>query len=69
MKSTENASSNISDKQWPVLLAAFLGWLFDGFEIGLFPMVARPALKDMLKGAGDASVRRALAPKESMIRA
>jgi len=33
------------------LAAAFLGWLFDGFEIGLFPVVARPALLDML-GAG-----------------
>src|SRR5687768_16261499 len=30
------------------LVAAFLGWLFDGFEIGLFPVVARPALLDML---------------------
>lgn len=30
------------------LAAAFLGWLFDGFEIGLFPVVARPALLDML---------------------
>ena len=33
------------------LAAAFFGWLFDGFEIGLFPVVARPALRDML-GAG-----------------
>jgi MFS family permease len=32
-------------------LAAFLGWMFDGFEIGLFPLVAQPALKDMLPGA------------------
>lgn len=38
------------------LLAAFLGWLFDGFEIGLFPVVARPALKDMLGTGGDALV-------------
>lgn len=30
------------------LAAAFFGWLFDGFEIGLFPVVARPALRDML---------------------
>ncbi len=30
------------------LLAAVLGWLFDGFEIGLFPVVARPALLSML---------------------
>ncbi|HEX7862785.1 MAG TPA: MFS transporter [Verrucomicrobiae bacterium] len=35
----------ITRGQWMVLLAAFLGWLFDGFEIGLFPVVARPALK------------------------
>lgn len=30
------------------LIAAVLGWLFDGFEIGLFPVVARPALLSML---------------------
>jgi SHS family sialic acid transporter-like MFS transporter len=39
-----------------VLLAAFLGWLFDGFEIGLFPVVARPALLSMLPGGTDAQV-------------
>ncbi len=39
-----------------VLAAAFLGWLFDGYEIGLFPVVARPALKDLLAGAGDALI-------------
>jgi SHS family sialic acid transporter-like MFS transporter len=38
------------------LIAAFLGWLFDGFEMGLFPVVARPALLDLLGGAGDAVV-------------
>jgi SHS family sialic acid transporter-like MFS transporter len=32
------------------LTAAFLGWLFDGFEIGLFPVVARPALLSMVGG-------------------
>lgn len=31
-----------------VLLAAFLGWLFDGFEMGLFPLVGPSALKDLL---------------------
>lgn len=31
-----------------VLLAAFLGWLFDGFEMGLFPLVGPPALQDLL---------------------
>lgn len=39
-----------------VLVAAFLGWLFDGFEIGLFPVVARPALLDLLGTGGDAQV-------------
>jgi MFS transporter, SHS family, sialic acid transporter len=29
------------------LLAAFLGWMFDGLEMGIFPIVARPALKEM----------------------
>ena len=42
--------------QWLTLTAAFLGWLFDGFEIGLFPVVARPALRDMLGTGGDARV-------------
>ena len=39
-----------------VLIAAFLGWLFDGFEIGLFPVVARPALLSLLGNANDAQV-------------
>lgn len=29
------------------LVAAFLGWMFDGMEMGIFPIVARPALKEM----------------------
>lgn len=33
------------------LVAALLGWLFDGFEMGLFPVVARPALQELLAGA------------------
>ena len=34
--------------QWMVLIAAFLGWMFDGLEQGVFPLVARPALQDLL---------------------
>jgi MFS family permease len=34
-----------------VLLAALLGWMFDGLEMGIFPLVARPALQQM-HGAG-----------------
>lgn len=30
------------------LTAALLGWMFDGLEMGLFPLVARPALKNLL---------------------
>jgi SHS family sialic acid transporter-like MFS transporter len=37
------------------LAAAFLGWMFDGMEIGLFPLVARPALKELLGPSADIS--------------
>ena len=37
-------ATRITRAQWLVLAAAFLGWMFDGVEIGLFPLVARPAL-------------------------
>lgn len=35
-----------------VLLAAFLGWMFDGLEMGIFPLVARPALQEMQASVG-----------------
>jgi SHS family sialic acid transporter-like MFS transporter len=31
--------------RWLVLLAAFLGWMFDGMEMGIFPLIASPALR------------------------
>jgi MFS family permease len=34
------------------LAAALLGWMFDGLEMGLFPLVARPALADLLGESG-----------------
>lgn len=34
--------------QMMTLLAAFLGWMFDGLEMGLFPLVARPALRELM---------------------
>ncbi len=46
----------LKKSQWIVLLAAGLGWLFDGYEIGLFPVLARPALSQILGGAGDAEI-------------
>lgn len=34
--------------RWLALTAALLGWMFDGFEMGLFPIVGRTALRDLL---------------------
>jgi len=41
-------SSSTSRRNVLTLLAAFLGWLFDGFEMGMFPLIGQPALKDLL---------------------
>lgn len=49
-------SPGFSRGQLLALAAAFLGWLFDGFEIGLFPVVARPALLSMLGPGGEGEV-------------
>lgn len=35
--------------RWLALLAAVLGWMFDGFEMGLHPLVAEPALREFLQ--------------------
>jgi MFS family permease len=39
-----------SQGKWLVLLAAFLGWMFDGLEMGIFPQISRPAMTELLKG-------------------
>jgi MFS transporter, SHS family, sialic acid transporter len=52
----ENASSLASRGKWVTLAAAFLGWMFDGFEMGLFPLVGRPALIDLLGEQGQKHV-------------
>ena len=41
-------SKPLTRAQWYVLIAAFLGWMFDGFEMGLYPLAARPALRDIM---------------------
>lgn len=47
---------------WIALIAALLGWMFDGAEMGLFPLIGRPALQSLLsqpsidKGALEAQV-------------
>lgn len=39
--------------KWLVLAAAFLGWMFDGLEMGIFPQIARSALGKLLAGAAN----------------
>jgi MFS transporter, SHS family, sialic acid transporter len=41
-------SGQTSRAMWLALAAAFLGWMFDGLEMGMFPIVARPALQELL---------------------
>ncbi|MBI3467012.1 MAG: MFS transporter [Planctomycetes bacterium] len=45
-----------SKARWLALAAALLGWMFDGAEMGVFSMVGRPAVKDLLPGASEADV-------------
>jgi len=43
------AASKAADTgRYLALMAAVLGWMFDGLEMGLFPLVARPALLELL---------------------
>ena len=45
--------------KWIALIAAVLGWLFDGFEMGMFPLVGPNALNDLLgsRGVADPTLR------------
>ena len=36
--------------RWMALIAAFLGWLFDGVEIGLYPLISKPAITELVGG-------------------
>jgi MFS family permease len=44
--------------KWMALTAALLGWMFDGLEMGLFSLVGRPALQDLLPGASEEVIGR-----------
>jgi MFS family permease len=39
-----------------VLVAAFLGWMFDGLEQGVLPIVCRPALQDLMHVNDDRAI-------------
>ena len=47
MHSSTPPSSDERGK-WMALVAALLGWMFDGFEIGMFPLVGPAALDELL---------------------
>lgn len=44
----DTAPVRTSRGAWMALIAALLGWLFDGAEMGVFSMVGRSAVQDML---------------------
>lgn len=46
------ANTARSSKPVLTLVAAFLGWMFDGMEMGIFPLVAGPALREMGEANG-----------------
>jgi len=51
MSQTATAATNIhlptTRAKYMALAAAFLGWMFDGMEMGIFSLIARPAFKEM----------------------
>jgi MFS transporter, SHS family, sialic acid transporter len=47
----------INRGQWLAMIAAILGWMFDGFEMGLHPLVAYPALQELLRDVTVEDVR------------
>ena len=48
MSNGTNAPAASRGSQYATLAAALLGWMFDGFEMGLFPLIGKPALKELL---------------------
>lgn len=41
---------------WVMLLVAWLGWMFDGMEMGLYSVLAHPALKELLGTQDSATI-------------
>jgi MFS transporter, SHS family, sialic acid transporter len=47
---------HITRGQWLVLIGALLGWMFDGMEMGVFSLVGRSALSDLLNTTDEAVI-------------
>ncbi len=61
MGQPSSPSGTSSRGQWIALTAAFLGWMFDGLEMGLFPLVAKSAMTDLLPSTDQPNVGRWIA--------
>src|SRR6476660_10555983 len=46
----------ISRGQWLVLFGALLGWMFDGMEMGVFSLVGRSTLRDLLATSDESKI-------------
>jgi SHS family sialic acid transporter-like MFS transporter len=59
VESSQSSPANDRGK-WMALFAALLGWMFDGFEIGLFPLVGPAAIEELLgtQSAVDPALKR-----------
>ena len=53
---TPQTSSYGSGAKWAVLAAAFLGWMFDGLEMGIFPQIARKALGALARNSDEKTI-------------
>ncbi|MCC7086655.1 MAG: MFS transporter [Pirellulales bacterium] len=53
INSTAVPHASSSAGKWMALIAAILGWLFDGFEMGMFPLIGKPALAALLGPKSD----------------
>ncbi|MGL5097044.1 MAG: MFS transporter, partial [Planctomycetia bacterium] len=50
--------ARITTGQWMTLLAAFLGWMFDGLEMGIFPLAGKTALQSLLRVDSDGVITK-----------
>lgn len=52
----EGNAEGVGRGAWMALAAALLGWMFDGAEMGVFSLVGRPALQDLLGNPDESTI-------------
>ncbi|MCS6976757.1 MAG: MFS transporter [Gemmatales bacterium] len=62
---SERWYQNATRGQWMALAAALLGWMFDGFEMGIFPPLSRTALVALLAPTSTSPPAQSLSEGES----